>query len=60
MNIKTKLKLKCTHCGGAKYIDDPYYESAQWYVDIACIRCGHSKTIEAEEFKRILRKIEGS
>ena len=58
MDIKSKVPLKCSSCGGAKYIDDPYLIHDTWFVDVVCIKCGRSKDIEAEKLIRTALKNE--
>lgn len=59
MKIKTTINLKCSRCGGAKYIDDPYNISSVWFVDVACLTCGDNKSIEVDKLKSLLKKLEG-
>ena len=56
MDIKSKVPLKCSSCGGAKYIDDPYLIHDTWFVDVVCIKCGRSKDIELKS--KVIWKIE--
>lgn len=58
MDIKSKVPLKCSSCGGAKYIDDPYLIHDTWFVDVVCIKCGRSKDIEAEKLRKVLSELE--
>lgn len=60
MDIKTNIPLKCTRCGGAKYIDEPYPIFDTWYVDVVCIICGHAKDIPVSELKELLSKLESA
>lgn len=55
--IGSGMRFKCSKCGGAKYVDDPYLVASTWFVDLTCLSCGHSKDIEVEEFKKVLKKI---
>jgi len=60
MDIKTNIPLRCTRCGGAKYIDEPYPIFDTWYVDVVCITCGHAKDIPVSELKELLSKLESA
>jgi len=56
--IRSRIPLKCSKCGGAKYIDEPYVVSGAWYTDVCCLNCGHSKDILVDDLKAILVKLE--
>jgi len=58
MDIKSKVPLKCSSCGGAKYIDDPYLIHDTWFVDVVCINCGRSKDIEVDRLRKVLEELE--
>jgi len=58
MDIKSKVPLKCSSCGGAKYIDDPYLIHDTWFVDVVCIKCGRSKDIEVNRLRKVLSELE--
>jgi hypothetical protein len=58
MDIKSKVPLKCSSCGGAKYIDDPYLIHDTWFVDVVCIKCGRSKDIEVDRLRKVLAELE--
>ena len=58
MDIKSKVPLKCSSCGGAKYIDDPYLIHDTWFVDVVCIKCGRSKDIEVDRLRKVLSELE--
>jgi DNA-directed RNA polymerase subunit N (RpoN/RPB10) len=58
MDIKSKVPLKCSSCGGAKYIDDPFLIHDTWFVDVVCLSCGHSKDIEVERLREVLSSLE--
>jgi hypothetical protein len=58
MDIKSKVPLKCSSCGGAKYIDDPYLIHDTWFVDVVCIKCGRSKDIEVDRLRKVLEELE--
>lgn len=58
MDIKLSFKLKCSKCGGAKYVDEPYAVFDTWFVDIVCLSCGHSKDIPVSEFNELISNIE--
>lgn len=58
MDIKSKVPLKCSSCGGAKYIDEPYLIHDTWFVDVVCIKCGRSKDIEVDRLREVLSKLE--
>tara|TARA_B100002019_G_scaffold73910_3_gene63891 strand:- start:8902 stop:9105 length:204 start_codon:yes stop_codon:yes gene_type:complete len=60
MDIKTNIPLKCTRCGGAKYIDEPYPIFDTWYVDVVCIACGHAKDIPVSELRELISKLESA
>lgn len=60
MDIKTNVRLKCSRCGGAKYVDEPYSIFDTWFVDVVCLTCGHSKDIPLEELKALLAKLEAA
>jgi len=60
MKIKSKINLKCSRCGGVKYIDDPYNLSSTWFADISCLTCGDIRSIEVDKLKILLSKLEGA
>jgi predicted nucleic-acid-binding Zn-ribbon protein len=59
MDIKVKIPLKCSKCGGAKYIDEPYLISDTWFVDIVCLSCGDTKIVEQSFLKSFISKLQG-
>jgi hypothetical protein len=56
MDMNT-LRLKCSLCGGIKFIGDPYYANGTYYVDVTCVICSHSKDIELEKLNDFLSKL---
>jgi len=60
MDIKSKVQLKCSRCGGAKYVDEPYAILDTWYVDVVCLICGHAKDIPVAELQILLNKLEAA
>lgn len=48
------IRLKCKHCGGLKFIGDPYYAHSKYYVDVTCVICSDSKDIEVEKLNNFL------
>ena len=58
MDIKTKIPLKCSKCGGSKYIDEPYLIHDTWFVDLVCLNCGDTKSTEREFLKNFLSSLE--
>jgi len=49
--------LKCKKCKGLKYIGEEYMAYGTMYVDVTCIKCGHSKDIEVVKLKKVLKAI---
>lgn len=53
-----KTRLICSHCGGIKFIGNPYYAYGTYYVDVTCVVCADSKDIELEKLKTFLHLLE--
>lgn len=51
------VRLKCKHCGGIKFIGDPYYAFGKYYVDVTCVVCSDSKDIEVEKLKNFIKSL---
>lgn len=51
------IRLKCTRCGGPKFIGDPYYSFGHYYVDVTCVMCSDSKDIEVNRLNEFLIKL---
>jgi hypothetical protein len=51
------VNLKCSNCGGQKFIGESYYAFGTYYVDVTCILCGDSKDIEVEKLEKFLKAI---
>jgi hypothetical protein len=49
------IKLKCSNCGGLKFIGDQYYAYGKYYVDVTCVICADSKDIEVPRMQRFLK-----
>jgi len=49
--------MRCIKCGGRKYIGEQYYSLGQYWVDVTCIKCGHSADIQVDKLNKILEKI---
>ncbi len=54
----SKTRLKCVHCGGIKFVGEPYYANGVYYVDVTCIICSETKDIEVERLKKFLQTLE--
>lgn len=54
----SKIRLKCVHCGGIKFVGDPYYANGIYYVDVTCIVCSETKDIEVDRLKKFLAALE--
>lgn len=54
----SKTRLKCAHCGGIKFVGEPYYANGVYYVDVTCIICSETKDIEVERLKKFLQTLE--
>jgi hypothetical protein len=50
-------RLKCSTCGGPKFIGEPYYANATYYVDITCVVCSDTRDVEVEKLNVFLEKI---
>lgn len=48
------IRLKCSTCGGPKFIGDQYYAYGKYYVDVTCVICADSKDIEVSRLTRFL------
>lgn len=59
LNMK-HIRLKCSKCGGAKFIGETYYAAGDYYVDVTCIICSDTKDIKLDELKKLLNKIYNS
>lgn len=57
MKVVSSLSFTCSSCKGRKYIGDEYYAMSQWFVDVTCIKCGHSKDIEVIELYKLCKKL---
>lgn len=51
------VNLKCSHCGGLKYIGDEYHALDRVWVDVTCIKCSHSVDVEVEKLYKLLEKL---
>jgi hypothetical protein len=51
------VRLTCSSCGGAKYIGEEYYALGDTWVDVTCIKCGHSADIKVNDLHKMLEKI---
>lgn len=51
------LRLKCSRCGGAKFIGAEYYSGGFYYVDVTCITCAHTKDIKVSDLNSFLDKL---
>jgi len=54
MDIKSKVRLNCVKCGGAKYSDDPYLLNGVMHTDVICLMCGDLKSIELDRFNKMV------
>lgn len=58
MIYKSPVPLKCFYCKGMKYIGEPYHAFSQWFVDITCLVCAHSRDIEVIRLEKFLKSLE--
>jgi RNase P subunit RPR2 len=49
--------LRCKKCKGVKYIGEEYVAFGTKYVDVTCMKCGHSKDIDVESLKKYLKAL---
>jgi RNase P subunit RPR2 len=52
------VQWTCKKCGGMKYIGEEYYMLSEYWVDVTCIKCGHSVDIEVKRLNALLEKLE--
>lgn len=52
------IRLKCSFCGGPKFVGDQYFYGGKYYVDVTCVICSDTKDIEVEFFKKFLENLE--
>jgi transcription elongation factor Elf1 len=57
MKIKLLGNFRCSHCGGMKYVGDPYFAMQKYWVDVTCIKCSHSVDIEIKKLNTLLGKL---
>jgi hypothetical protein len=51
------VRLKCSHCGGPKFIGEQYYNGGFYYVDVTCVTCAHTKDIKVSDLNLFLDKL---
>lgn len=51
------VRLKCSHCGGPKFIGERYYNGGVYYVDITCVVCAHTKDIKVSDLEIFLTRL---
>lgn len=51
------IRLKCSTCGGPKFVGEEYYLNGSMYVDVTCVKCSDSKDIKVEDLRRFLSKL---
>jgi hypothetical protein len=49
--------MRCVKCGGIKCVGEEYYSLGKYWVDVTCIKCGHSADIQVDKLNKILEKI---
>lgn len=52
------VKWTCKQCGGLKYIGNEFYMLSEYWVDVTCIKCGHSVDIQVNRLNRLIEKLE--
>lgn len=55
-----KVRLKCSKCGGIKFVGDPYYAHGTYYVDVTCVVCADTKDIEVDKLKKFIQSLQGA
>lgn len=53
-----RFTMKCSKCGGLKYIGEEYYSLGELWVDVTCIQCAHSVDIEVSKLNAFIEKVE--
>ena len=59
MGLSASIKFLCNHCGGVKFVGAEYYALGEKWVDITCVKCGHSKDTTVKNLENLINRIEG-
>jgi hypothetical protein len=49
--------LKCSKCGGFKYVGTQYYAMKKNWVDVTCVVCSDTKDIEVKKLNLVLKAL---
>lgn len=52
------IRLKCSQCGGPKFIGEQYYLNGTYFVDVTCVICADTKDIEVAKLKTFLSQLQ--
>jgi hypothetical protein len=54
------FKLICKKCGGLKGLGDEYYSLEEYWVDVTCVKCGHSADSTVKDLTVFFNKLSGN